>query len=151
MKWKLPPRIKIYEALGTLADKRMSVKGNKATVISSGGQKTYQVIYDPETKAITANDNGSYWQGYLGYPTLAMLMKKGVIQYDKKIAQLLQGIAWQETNTKFKNDFNETEKYVLSQLTKPQARQVLKEVGSIYEQIQGLKIAKIPSSQKPPK
>lgn len=27
MKWKLPPKIKIYEALGTIADKRLVGQG----------------------------------------------------------------------------------------------------------------------------
>ncbi|MFA6602048.1 MAG: hypothetical protein WCT02_04295 [Candidatus Paceibacterota bacterium] len=66
MKWKLPPPVKIYEALGSVADGRLEMLGNSARVYSSSRNKFYEVIFDPETKSIMANDNGSFWQGYLG-------------------------------------------------------------------------------------
>lgn len=39
MKWKLLPVIKIYEALGAVADKRIEMKGDSAIVTSSGRDK----------------------------------------------------------------------------------------------------------------
>ncbi|MBI5220265.1 MAG: hypothetical protein HY978_00305 [Candidatus Liptonbacteria bacterium] len=113
MTWKMPPKIKIYEALGCIADGRITVTGNTATVRSSNGRKTYTVAYDPEQNAIMANDNGSYWQGYLGYPAIAFLLKQGVIPYRPQIAVVLAGIPWKEINTRFKNDHTRTEAYVL--------------------------------------
>jgi hypothetical protein len=94
MKWKLPPRIKIYEALGCIADGRMEVEGNMAKVYSSSRGKFYTVTYDPERQAIMANDNGSYWQGYLGYPSIAFLMHVGAIRFDHAYAEALEGVAW---------------------------------------------------------
>jgi hypothetical protein len=79
MKWKTPPDTKIYEALGTVADGRVKVEGNTAKVFSSSGNKHYDVEYDPKASAIMANDNGSYWNGYLGYPAIAFLMATNVI------------------------------------------------------------------------
>lgn len=32
MKWKIPPKIKIYEALGCIADKRIEINGNDGKV-----------------------------------------------------------------------------------------------------------------------
>jgi hypothetical protein len=57
------------------------------------------------------NDNGSYWQGYLGYPAIAYLLVKDIIAYDPHLAELLKGIPWKDVNTKFKNDWEKTEKY----------------------------------------
>jgi len=48
MKWKHPPIIKIYEALGSVADGRVEVSGNTAKVFSSSGNKFYVVSYDPK-------------------------------------------------------------------------------------------------------
>ncbi|MEK7499359.1 MAG: hypothetical protein AAB649_02015 [Patescibacteria group bacterium] len=59
MKWNIPPRIKVYEALGAIADNRIQITGNEAQVVSSSGNKTYEVMYNPQEQAITSNDNGS--------------------------------------------------------------------------------------------
>lgn len=109
--WKLPPIIKVYEALGCLADDRIHVDGNTAKVYSSSGNKFYTVTYDPNISAIMCNDNGSYWQGYLGYPAIAYLLKIGLIPHSPALANLLKGIKWKDLNQAFKNDFAKTEKY----------------------------------------
>ena len=40
----------------------------------------------------TLNDNASYWQGYLGYPGIAVLMLQGKLPYDKELAQQFAGV-----------------------------------------------------------
>jgi len=109
--WKLPPTIKVYEALGAIADNRIVVEGNTAKVYSSSGNKYYDVVYNPDTTAIMCNDNGSYWAGYLGYPAIVFLLKIGVIPYNPDLANLLKDIAWKDINQNFKNDFAKTEVY----------------------------------------
>lgn len=112
MKWKLPPKIKIYEALGAIADERVEISGNQAKVWSSSGQKFYEVSYDPQAKKIYANDNGSYWRGYLGYPAISFLMLINLVPFAENLAQELKGIKWKEVNQSFGNDFTKTEKYL---------------------------------------
>lgn len=109
--WKFPPIIKVYEALGCIADQRIQIDGNSAKVYSSSGNKFYTVTYDPKKNAIMCDDNGSFWQGYLGYPAIAYLLTKGIIPYFPSSAKLLKNIAWKDLNTEFKNDFIKTEKY----------------------------------------
>ena len=70
MKWEHPPIIKIYEALGAVADNRVELSENTAKVFSSSGNKFYDVSYDRDSNSIMTNDNGSYWKGYLGYPAI---------------------------------------------------------------------------------
>lgn len=152
--WKLPPIIKIYEALGAIGDKRINVKNNTATVASSSGNKQYEVTYDPTANAITANDNGSYWQGYIGYPAIAFLMKKGVINYDKKLAKYFSSFHWKAINTKFKNDFSKTEEYIKSEVAKKEKidiQEIDQEGTRILQQIEKLKLQKLPSKLKPAK
>ena len=103
--WKQPPFIKVYEALGAIADDRIKIDGNSAKVYSSSGNKFYTVSYDPAGSSIMCNDNGSYWAGYLGYPAIAYLLKIGVIPFDLSLANLLKDIAWKDINQDFKNDF----------------------------------------------
>ncbi|MES2622986.1 MAG: hypothetical protein V4576_01100 [Patescibacteria group bacterium] len=114
MKWKHPPTIKIYEALGSVADGRVEISANTAKVYSSSRNKYYDVVYDPENKLIMTNDNGSYWKGYCGYPAIAYLMNAGVLSYDEKLGNLLKGIEWKDINQKFKNDFDKTMGFIFS-------------------------------------
>jgi len=67
VKWKLPPIVKAYEALGAIGDGRVKLLDERrALVTSSAGDKTYEVETSADGREISSNDNASYWQGYLG-------------------------------------------------------------------------------------
>src|SRR6185369_7248050 len=108
MKWKKPPIIKIYEALGAIADDRVEVSGLAAKVFSSSRNKFYEAEYDPTSQSVMANDNASYWKGTLGYPVIALLLKLNILKLEKEKIKLLKGIAWKDLNQKHKNDFEKT-------------------------------------------
>lgn len=152
MKWKIPPRIKVFEAFGCIADKRVVMKDNEAEVLSSSRGKSYSVKYDPEKRAIMANDNGSYWGDYLGYPSIAFLMLKGIIRYDSANAEALKNIPWKDVNQKFKNDFEKTERYV-NDLVKARGisvEKVNKEIGRVYKQVKALNLGQLGEKVTPP-
>lgn len=153
MKWKLPPKIKVYEALGCVADGRVELVGeNEARVYSSSRGKFYVVKYDADARAIMVNDNGSYWQGYLGYPAIAFLMHIGVVSFDARYAEALKDIAWKDINTRFKNDFEKTAEYIHGILkTKGLIlADFFREVESILAQIQKLDLSLLGKKVKPP-
>lgn len=60
-----------------------------------------------------SNDNSSFYKGELGYPSIAFLMKLGVLSFDQDCANLLKGIAWKDINQKFKNDFEKALDFIL--------------------------------------
>lgn len=151
MKWKRPPAIKIYEALGALADERVKISGNTAEVVSSTGNKTYDVSYDPQKREIMSNDNGSYWQGYLGYPAIAFLLKTHVLTFRPEFAELLKGIPWKDINTRFKNDFDKTLAHVIGSLEKERKVELEKYVESVEQEIGELHLHFLGSRKKPPK
>ncbi len=100
--WKKPPRIKVLEALGCIADNRIEfISDHEARVVSSTGERVYTVKWDGG-KAIFSNDNGSIYRGYLGYPSIAFLMLKGLLPFNKKLANGLKGIPWKRLNEKYK-------------------------------------------------
>ena len=101
MKWKIPPVIKIYEALGCIADGRLEVDGLQGRVYSSSRGKFYTIKYDPKANSIMVNDNGSYYIGYLGYPAIAYLMQIGELEFSKTYADALRGIHWKDLNMKY--------------------------------------------------
>ncbi len=101
--WKIPPRIKVLEALGAVADGRVHVvSSEEGRVVSSTGERTYTVRFKKEENAIRSDDNGSVYRGYLGYPAIAFLMKIGELPYDERLANALRGIPWKRLNEQYK-------------------------------------------------
>lgn len=100
---KLPPLQKVYEAWSALADGRVKMGEREATVTSSNGSKRYAVTWDGDTYA--SNDSASHWQGYAGYPVLAVMMGQGRLPYDEKLAEKLSGIDWNSLNKKHKRNY----------------------------------------------
>jgi hypothetical protein len=112
-KWELPPVIKVYEAMGAIGDGRVRA-ADKTTaplvwdVVSSDGTKTYRVEISADGGEISSNDNASYWQGYLGYPAIAVLLERGTLRTSAEATRALAGIPWKELNRRFKNDYART-------------------------------------------
>lgn len=150
MKWKIPSITKIYEALGTIADGRMEVTGNTAKSYSSTRNKFYTITYDPKKNAIMSNDNSSYYKGELGYPSIALLMKLGVLSYDKECADILKGVAWKDINQKFKNDFEKALDFIFSTKTEVERTRLREFAEKVYGEIEKLNLSLLGSKVKPP-
>ena len=112
---KIGPIEKIYEAYSAIADGRVTLaeEGNEASVLSSNGGKTYTVTWEDEV--YTSNDNASYWQGYAGYPILAVLMLQGRLSLNREAADMFSGVDWAELNARHKRDYTAAVAEVLSQ------------------------------------
>lgn len=85
---KLPPIEKIPEAYSAIADNRVVMSEHSALVDSSDYTKRYTVTWDEDV--YTANDNASIWQGYAGYPMIAVLMLQGKLSLNIHIAYILK-------------------------------------------------------------
>jgi hypothetical protein len=107
--WKMPPLVKIYEAFGALGDGRVRLDDEKhASVLSSDRRKTYQVEISEDGREISSNDNASYWQRYLGYPAIAVMLMRGLCPVRGETLTALSGIPWNELNRRFHNDYSRT-------------------------------------------
>jgi hypothetical protein len=107
--WKMPPLAKVYEALGAIGDGRVRIEdGQRASVTSSDGAKIYSVENSAEATEISSNDNASFWQGYLGYPAIATLIARGLIDADQGAVRALTGVPWKELNSRYRNDYDRT-------------------------------------------
>ncbi|MCK5560520.1 MAG: hypothetical protein KAJ51_08005 [Thermoplasmata archaeon] len=104
-KWRMPPRIKVLEALGSIGDARLELFEEKrqAKVTSSMGDKQYTINYDESRNAIDSDDNGSVYKGYLGYPSIAVWMVIGKLSYEPRFSNALKGIEWKKLNDKYKS------------------------------------------------
>ncbi len=150
MQWTYPPIIKVYEALGAVADGRVEVSGNSAKVYSSSGNKFYTVEYDPSAMAIMVNDNGSFYKGYLGYPAIAFLLQIGELPYSPAVAEKLKGIAWKDINQQFKNDFDKTLAYILDAKTPEDRVALAQEAERIDAQLRAHTYNHLGTKTKPP-
>jgi hypothetical protein len=96
------------------------------------------------------NDNGFFWNGYLGYPAIAFLLKKGILSYDEDTAKILENIKWKDINQKFKNDFDKTLDFILSLLTATQKDMLTVLVQKIDKEIADLDLSLLGKKVKPP-
>lgn len=100
---KLTPIEKVYEAWTALADNRVKMHDGYADVNSSDGEKSYIVKFQGDT--YSSDDNATYWQGYPGYPVIAVLMLQGKLPYDAEEAALWKNINWTALNKKYRNNY----------------------------------------------
>jgi hypothetical protein len=152
--WKMPPKAKVYEALSTVADQRVTITGlTMAQIQSSSHDKTYDVVWSEDMREITSNDNASYWQGYIGYPIIAVLLKLGKLSFNTHIAELLAGVPWKAVNDQFKRDYDKAINHVLDQLEAKggNRREIAQEVEKIYEQLGALGLQGAQRRHQPPK
>ncbi len=154
--WKMPPKAKVYEALSAVGDGRIFLKSNiSAEVTSSDGTKAYLVEWsEVHFKKIISNDNASYWQGYLGYPIIAVLLIKNKIDYNPEVAKLMVGVNWKKINTDFKRDYNKAIEYVLKNVEEKVGYYpdiINQEVDKIMLQIEKLSLQKMQQKIAPPK
>ncbi len=149
-KWKAPVREKVYEALGAVADGRVSVYGNTGKVFSSSGNKFYLIEYDPKRRAIMSNDNTAYWKGSVSYPIIAFLLKAGIVGYDAGVAEELAGVKWKDLNTQFRGDFSKTVGTVLESKSPEVREKITREVERIYKVLLTKEYFFLGSRVKPP-
>ncbi|MCS7099635.1 MAG: hypothetical protein RMH84_06920 [Sulfolobales archaeon] len=98
----IPPRIKVLEALGALADGRVRrVRENLFEVASSDSSRKYSVYVERigfrEFRACST-DNGTVYRGYIGYPIIAVMAYSGYIRRDRDVEKALSGIPWRKLN-----------------------------------------------------
>jgi len=101
LKLRLPPRIKVLEAAGSVADGRVKKEGDVYRVVSSEGEVRVYTVVIRDSK-VQSDDNGTTFREYVGYPIIAVLMAEGRLPYDPKIGEALKGIEWKKLNEKYK-------------------------------------------------
>ena len=145
MLWKLPPKVKVLEALGCIADSRIKViNENTARIKSSNLDKEYTVRLYLDKKKVYSDDNASKFKHYIGYPIIAFLLFKGIIKQDKetkKLIPLLKGIKWHDLNDKFKRDYDKTMNYVIELCEKKgfSRQEVMSIIDRIMKELKELK------------
>jgi len=145
---KMPPIEKIYEAYSAIADSRVVMKEDSASVASSDHTKEYTVKW--EKGVYSSNDNASYWGGYAGYPIIAVLMLQGKLKLDRFVAELFKDINWKKLNEKHKSKYDQALQEVLDDLKAKgnDSDAIKKSVEEVYVELESLDISFKRSSVK---
>jgi hypothetical protein len=167
--WPLPPKIKIYEALGAVADNRLKIVSNSeiqaglfedqggqeiivARQYSSSRNKYYTITYNPNTNQIMTNDNATWYVGYLGYPALSLLLHLQVITYDLSILQYFIDIPFKDINQKYNNDFTKAQTEINQLLISRGCNtdQMTTSLDNIYDKLSKMKLKPLGTKVQPP-
>jgi hypothetical protein len=148
---KMPPREKIHEVLSAIADKRIIINDNKAIVISSSGDKKYTVQW--QENIYSSNDNATFWQGYAGYPVIAVILLQNKIAYDQKILVHFKNIKWNHLNKNFNNDYAKSVESIYYELREKgiDISYIDEQINNIYASLNDLDIIIKRSKIFPPK
>ena len=149
--WDVPPIEKIHEAFSAVIDGRVKLFDGYAKVSSSDYKKEYTVEWEEDT--YSSNDNASYWQGYLGYPVIAVLMLQGKLSCNREVAEHFKSINWKELNTQYKNKYSKVVAIILEDLKNKDVDTdaINNEINKIYSEIKQLKLHYKRSKMLPPK
>ncbi len=151
--WKMPPRAKVFEAFTAIADGRARLTGpGSATVTSSRRDKIYDVAWSDDGRTVTANDNASYWQGYLGYPIVAVLLARGELRADDHAVDAMAGVPWHDLNRRFKRDYEAAVAQVLGEVEARGGDSALveREVAAVLNQLRALDLRREGRGRRPP-
>jgi len=151
--WKLPPIAKVFEALSAVADGRVNQTGDqRAAVQSSDSTKTYTIEWNSDVTQITSNDNASYYQGYIGYPIIAVLLVLGKIPYSSQIAANLKGIPWKKLNKQHKSNYDHAVEASLQELQANgvDTQAIRDEAQEIFTKLGALGLKKLVEKRQPP-
>ncbi len=134
---KIPPIAKIYEAYSCIADNRIKLNEKDAIVTSSNFEKEYTIKW--KDNIYTSNDNATFWQGYPGYPVIAVLFMQEKLKYNKEIINLFKNINWHDLNNKYKRNYDKAIDEVLTNIDYD-INIIKKETLKIYEKLKNLDI-----------
>lgn len=138
---KLPPIEKVHEALSALADNRIYMEQNSASIDSSDYTLRYNVVWEDNNTLFKSNDKATYWQGYPGYPIIAVLLELGIITYDKDVLKYFKEINWKALNTKHKRDYKAAVDESLSNYSSEELDYINKQINSIFKSLSELDLS----------
>ena len=141
---KLPPKVKIIEALSTIADKRIDYNDllmNEGKCFSASSPwKVYTIIYNEKENQISSNDSWSMNQGFLWYPAIAFLLKIWKLKYEEPILEMVKDTDWIKIKWLVHKDYESSYRLILWNLHMQwyNVDYFISQIENIYNQISQL-------------
>lgn len=143
---KLPPKVKIIEALSAVADERITIEDllSKEWKCNSSSTpwKVYKIIYNEKENQIFSNDSWSVNQWFLWYPSIAFLLKIWKLKYDESILEMVKDTDWIKIKWLVHKDYESSYRLILWNLHMEwfNVDYFISQVEYIYNQISELHI-----------
>lgn len=143
---KLPPKEKIVEAWSAIVSDRISCdmpftdNSGIASIKSSSGSKTYLVEWDGNI--YRSNDRATFWQGYPGYPVIAILILRNLLPFNESLAVNFKDVNWTEINSAAGRDYSNALRLVEEErnLDAETIEAISKEIGATITVLRSLDI-----------
>lgn len=135
---KMPPIEKIPEAYTAIEDNRVELFDDYAIVKSSNFEKEYLIKW--KDNIYYSNDNSTYWQGYVGYPVIAVLMLQAKLPLNKEVSKYFKEINWNKLNKDNKRDYKQSLEQVLENNSTEEKSIIFNEINLVFEEIKNLNI-----------
>ncbi|MCX4366129.1 MAG: hypothetical protein OSJ70_10220 [Bacilli bacterium] len=135
---KLPPIEKIPEAYSAIQDERITLFDDHAIVKSSNGEKEYLIKW--KDNVYYSNDNSTYWQGYPGYPVIAVLLLQDKLPLNQEYLKYFANIDWNSLNKETKRNYKESVNRVLMNVSDEEKLNIYSEFEKVFECIEKLDI-----------
>ena len=145
---KLPPIEKIYEAYSAIADQIVALKDDHGEVFSSDRSKCYTISVSGNV--YSSSDNATYWQGYAGYPVIAVLMLQGKLPLNRETADLFKDVNWNALNKEYKRNYAKAAKAVMAERSLDISA-IEEETKKVYDALKDLDIVIKKGKLAPPK
>lgn len=146
-RWKQPPLIKVYEAIGAIADGRVCRTGEREMLVtSSSGHRQYKVTWSEDLSAFASDDNGSKWQGYVGYPIIATLMTLKLLLCSEADSSALKAVPWKKLNDAHKRNYDAVIESVLQRAADSEA--MVSRIRAIHERLKALNLSRYSPPRK---
>lgn len=135
---KLPPIEKIPEAYTAIEDDRVILFDEYANVKSSNNENKYLIHW--KDNVYYSNDNSTYWQGYIGYPVIAVLMLQNKLSLNREISKYFKNINWNKLNKDNKRNYRLSLVQALEGVAEDEIKMIYDEINKVYEEIKNLDI-----------
>lgn len=135
---KFPPIEKIPEAYTAIEDNRIEIFNDYAVVKSSNLEKEYLIKW--KDHLYFSNDNSTYWQGYVGYPVIAVLMFQKKLSLNRDVSKYFRNINWNKLNKENKRDYKKSLEQILFNVSIEEKELINQEIIKVYEEIKRLNI-----------
>lgn len=141
---KLPPKIKIIEALSAVADNRITVQdllSSEWKCDSASSQwKSYKILYNEKENSIISNDSWSINQWFLWYPAIAFLLKIWKLEFNESVLEMVKDTNRVDVKEKVRKDYEWMFRLVLWNLHMKwyNVDYFISQINNIYNQISEL-------------
>ena len=149
--WKLPPRAKVFEAFTAVADGRVRLTGpGSATVVSSGGDKTYDVEWSDDGRTVSPTTTPRTGRVTSATPSSPSSWRAASCTPARTPSPPWPASPGTSSTQRYKRDYDAAVAHVLGELPDGDAVDVEREVDRVLADLAALDLQRGGRGRRPP-